>query len=167
MLIRRATAADAATLAAFAIRTFTDTFGAMNWPEDIADYLEKTYGEAYQRREIADPRIITLLAEQDHQLVAFAQLRIESGDRIEIARFYVDQSWHGRGVARSLMNAVIQEVRAAGAKTVWLGVWEHNHRAIAFYGKHGFRDTGSHPFLLGSDLQTDRVMVRDLEGVDE
>ena len=165
--IRRADPRDAATLAAFASRTFADTFGAMNRPEDMAEFLEKTYSEELQRREIEDPRVITLLAEEDRELVAFAQLKIESPDRIEIARFYVDRERHGRGIAQSLMNAVLDQVRSAGAKTVWLGVWEHNHRAIAFYAKCGFRDTGSHPFLLGSDLQTDRVMVRDLEGVDE
>jgi hypothetical protein len=39
-------------------------------------------------------------------------------------------------------------------------VWERNARAIAFYVKCGFRDVGSQPFLVGSDLQTDRVMAR-------
>ena len=52
--------------------------------------------------------------------------------------------------------------RARGAGTLWLGVWERNPRGIAFYVKCGFRDVGSKPFLLGSDWQTDRVMVRPL-----
>jgi ribosomal protein S18 acetylase RimI-like enzyme len=43
-------------------------------------------------------------------------------------------------------------------------VWEHNVRAVRFYAKHGFRDVGSHVFVLGSDVQTDRVMVRQLAG---
>ncbi|HEX7807692.1 MAG TPA: GNAT family N-acetyltransferase, partial [Thermoanaerobaculia bacterium] len=52
--------------------------------------------------------------------------------------------------------------RNANVQSVWLGVWEHNPRAIAFYEKCGFRITGKHPFLLGSDLQTDLVMTREL-----
>jgi len=75
----------------------------------------------------------------------------------------VDHAWHGRGIAQRLMQATIDEAAAAGATTVWLGVWEHNARAIAFYGKHGFVDVGSHEFLVGSDPQTDRVMVRNLD----
>lgn len=57
------------------------------------------------------------------------------------------------------MEAVLTVAREAGAETVWLGVWEKNPRAIAFYEKCGFRITGSHPFLVGTDLQTDRIMT--------
>jgi ribosomal protein S18 acetylase RimI-like enzyme len=45
---------------------------------------------------------------------------------------------------------------------MWLGVWEHNPRAIAFYHKHGFVDVGDHVFLLGEDPQTDIIMELDL-----
>ncbi len=165
-MIRPATASDAVRLAEFAARTFADTFAAANRPEDIAEYLAKTYGEAQQGREIADPRVITLLGEHDGGLVAFAQVKIEEENRIEIARFYVDRERHGRGVAQELMQAVIDEAGRIRAKKLWLGVWERNDRAIAFYAKCGFRGEGSQPFLLGSDLQTDRVMVLDLEGVE-
>jgi ribosomal protein S18 acetylase RimI-like enzyme len=58
------------------------------------------------------------------------------------------------------MDVVNDIARAEGAETVWLGVWCENARAIRFYEKHGFRDVGSHSFLLGTDLQTDRVMTR-------
>ena len=49
--------------------------------------------------------------------------------------------------------------RTRGAKTLWLGVWEKNDRARAFYAKCGFADVGEHIFLFGTDPQTDRVMV--------
>ncbi|HSP15619.1 MAG TPA: GNAT family N-acetyltransferase [Thermoanaerobaculia bacterium] len=152
-------AADAAALAAFGARTFEDTFGAANRPEDVAAFLARTYGEEIQRREIEDPAIVTLLAESSGRFAAFAQLRCGQ-DTVEIARFYVDRPWQGGGVAQALMREVIEASAALGAKSIWLGVWERNDRAIAFYAKCGFRDAGSQPFLLGSDLQTDRVMVR-------
>ena len=160
--IRRAIAADAVRLAEFAARTFKDTFGAANRREDIDTYLARAYGESQQAREIADPGVITLLAEEDGVLAGFAQLRTAPRGKIEIARFYVDLPWQGRGVAQTLMQAVIEEAQRAHGKVLWLGVWERNDRAIAFYSKCGFRDTGSQPFLLGGDLQTDRVMVRSL-----
>ncbi len=162
-MIRRATSGDAGRLAAFAARTFHDTFAAANRPEDLADYLAKTYGEEQQGREIGDARVITLLAEQGSELAGFAQMKIEEDSRIEIARFYVHRQFHGRGVAQTLMQAAIAEAARLGVKQLWLGVWERNDRAIAFYAKCGFRDVGSHPFLLGSDLQTDRLMAMDLE----
>lgn len=155
MRIRPALPPDAAALAELAARTFVETFAAANTAEDIAAYVAATYGQALQEAEIADPSMLTLIAEDDGPLVAFAQMRL--GDRIEIARFYVARERHGRGIAHALMDAVIA---AAGSKTLWLGVWEHNPRAIRFYEKCGFRVTGTQPFLLGSDVQTDLVMVR-------
>ncbi|HEV7767664.1 MAG TPA: GNAT family N-acetyltransferase, partial [Thermoanaerobaculia bacterium] len=75
-------------------------------------------------------------------------------------RFYVEHGHHGRGIAQSLMQAAEDAARALGGTALWLGVWEHNPRAIAFYLKCGFGDVGSHPFMVGRDLQTDRLMSR-------
>jgi ribosomal protein S18 acetylase RimI-like enzyme len=168
-LIRRAVPDDAAVLAELAARTFTDWFAADNRAEDMDAHLARSYGEALQRRELEDPDWVTLLAESDGRAIAYAQVRRGAapacvlGDApVEIARFYVDRSFHGKGVAQALMNAAIDAAQALGGKTLWLGVWERNPRAIAFYEKCGFRDRGSQPFLLGSDLQTDRLMVRAL-----
>jgi diamine N-acetyltransferase len=159
--LRRATPADAARLAELGARTFIETFGADNRPEDMAMYVGRTYGEAQQRRELSDPDHVALLVEEGEVLIAFAQLH-RDGDAIEIARFYVDRPWHGRGIAQRLMDAVLELARDERARRVWLAVWERNPRAIAFYTKCGFRDAGTQPFLLGVDLQTDRVMEVEL-----
>jgi ribosomal protein S18 acetylase RimI-like enzyme len=81
---------------------------------------------------------------------------------IELWRFYVDRPLQGRGVARVLMDALLEAAHARGAETIWLGVWERNPRAQAFYGKCGFLDVGQQEFRLGSDRQIDRVMSRRL-----
>jgi ribosomal protein S18 acetylase RimI-like enzyme len=167
--IRRAVVADAATVAELAERTFADWFGPHNRAEDMEAHRERTYGEALQRRELEDPEWATLLVESDSRAIGYAQLRRSipppcvTGERpIEILRFYVDRAFHGQGIAQALMAESINTARALGGETLWLGVWERNPRAIAFYGKCGFRDCGSHPYLVGSDLQTDRVMVQSL-----
>jgi ribosomal protein S18 acetylase RimI-like enzyme len=61
-------------------------------------------------------------------------------------------------VAQQLMTAAIAAARGRGAVSLWLGVWERNPRAQAFYKKSGFRDVGTHTFYVGTDAQTDRVM---------
>lgn len=164
--IRRAKVEDAATVAELADRTFADWFGPHNRPEDMEAHRAQTYGEALQRRELENPDWATLLVEADGRAIAYAQIRrgippdCVSGPRpIEILRFYVDRAYHGQGIAQALMAASIAAARDLGGDTVWLGVWERNPRAIAFYAKCGFRDRGSHPYFVGSDLQTDRVMV--------
>jgi GNAT superfamily N-acetyltransferase len=77
-------------------------------------------------------------------------------------RIYAEQSAIGKGVGAALMQYSIDLGREKGMKWIWLGVWEHNHRAIAFYTKWGFEKFGDHPFVLGADVQTDWWMRRKL-----
>jgi ribosomal protein S18 acetylase RimI-like enzyme len=169
--IRIATAADAPALAAFAERTFRDTFGPFNKPDDMDAYCAATFAVEQQRRELADPARLTLVLEQEARLAAYAQLLagpapecVTGPGPIEIVRFYVDRSWHGRGFAQALMAEVVAAARRRGARTIYLGVWERNVRAIAYYQKEGFRAVGSHPFVLGTKVDTDLLLVRALQG---
>jgi diamine N-acetyltransferase len=168
--IRRATAADAEVLSTTAARWFDETFGPRNDPEDMRLYLEKAFSAARQTEELADPRRTVLLAEEDGSLVGYTVVyrtaageghpAIPPGEAVEIQRFYVSTQHHGRGLARRLMEAAEETARELGAEVLWLGVWEHNTRAIRFYEKHGFVDVGDQEFLLGTDLQRDRAMAR-------
>ncbi len=165
--IRRGVPADAAALAELAARTFTDTFGADNHPEDLAAHLSQAYGVPQQGRELSDPDMTTLLAEAGGVLAGYAQLRrgpapacVAGESALELWRFYVVRAWQGQGLAHQLMNAVDAQALSNGARTLWLGVWERNERAKAFYRKNEFIDVGSHIFMVGSDPQTDRIMVR-------
>lgn len=167
--IRIANAADAAVVADLAKRTFYDTFAATNDPGDMALYLAEAYGIEQQTRELQNPAITTLLVEQDGVAIAYAQIRndhvpdcVTDKSAIELWRFYVDRDWHGRGVAAALMERVKAIGRERGAQTLWLGVWERNDRARAFYKKCGFTDAGEHIFLFGTDPQTDLVMATTL-----
>ena len=167
--IRRATVADAAALAEFGARTFFETFAADNNPDDMAMHLASAWHPDIQRAEIEDAGLDTLLACDAGRLAGFAQLRaarppaaIAAREPVELKRFYVDTPWQGRGLARQLMEAVDLHARARGARELWLGVWERNERAQAFYRKCGFRKVGTQIFVVGMDPQTDHVMLRKL-----
>lgn len=165
--VRRAELSDAKRLAELAEETFRATFGAANTAADLATYCRNSYGEALQAREIVDPNRITLLCEEQGALLGFAQLRWTStpscvhAERAgEIQRFYVSEAWQGKGIARELMTASLKAMEQNEFDVVWLGVWEHNPRAIAFYRKFGFVEVGEHVFQLGEDAQRDIVMAR-------
>ena len=167
--IRRATPADAAVLTAVARSTFVDTFAADNTASDMASYTAAAFGEAVQRTELEDPQRIVLLAESDGVCVGYAVLMdapapdVVGRDAMEIARLYSVRERIGSGIGAALMRRCLDEAAAHGKQRIWLGVWEHNPRAIGFYKRWGFRDVGSQGFLLGSDQQTDRIMMRDIE----
>lgn len=168
--IRRAGPSDAASLAAIAERTFRETFAADNSAENIDLHCTRKFGAEIQRAEIADPQLVTLLAEAAGELVGFAQLRpaqaaacVKSARPAELHRIYVVSQWHGRGVANDLMRAVYAAAARAGSDCIWLGVWERNPRAIAFYRKCGFSVVGDHPFDLGQDRQRDLILAAPVE----
>ena len=170
--IRRASISDAPFLSRLGALTFRETFERDNTPEDMARYLAEAFTPERQAAEIADPTSVVLLAEHpgesgDLALVGYAHLT--SGDvpdavhgsaPLELKRLYVVRAWHGRGVAQALMDAAIEAARARGAETLWLGVWERNPRAAAFYAKYGFTRVGEHTFVLGADSQTDWLLAR-------
>lgn len=167
--IRRAQPSDAAELADLGARTFAETFAADNAPEDMADYLSTSFGLRQQTEELADPDLITFVAEHEGRLVAFSQVRrspppacVEDESPVELWRFYVGKAWHGRGIAQHLMAASLDAARELGGRSLWLSVWEKNPRAIAFYEKIGFHKAGTKDFWVGSDRQTDFVLVRTL-----
>jgi GNAT superfamily N-acetyltransferase len=166
-VIRAAAVADAPWLADLAERTFRETYTAHNTPENMERYVAAHFAPALQAAELADPRYITLVAEVEGRAAGYTQLGqgpapecVTGTDPVEIIRFYVDRPWHGQGLAQELMRAATEHAGAAGARTLWLGVWEHNARARAFYARWGFAEVGEHDFLLGGDLQRDLLLAR-------
>lgn len=165
--IRGAHPRDAGALAAIAEATFRATFGAMNDAAHMDVHCRRSYGESIQAAEISRPDMVTLVSEDDACLVGYAQLRwrgappcVAATSPGKIQRLYVVAAWQGRGLAQALMQACIDEMAQRGSDAVWLGVWERNVRAIAFYGKFGFVEVGEHEFPLGGDPQRDIVMAR-------
>ena len=169
-VIRPGTPADAAALAQFGARTFFETFAADNTADDMAKHLASAWSPARQDLELRDPLLDTLLAvDACGALAGFAQLRancapacVPTRKPVELKRFYVDKPWQGRGLARALMTAVERAARRRGAREIWLGVWERNPRAQAFYRKCGCEKVGTQIFVVGTDPQTDHVMLREL-----
>jgi diamine N-acetyltransferase len=158
---------DASLLAELGRKTFVDTFAKDNRPEDMALYIEQTFGVERQLEEIQDPRRRIAIAWIGTTAVGFYHLllgppdpAVKGAKPIEILRLYVDSKWHGKGVAAALMERCIEVGRREGFATIWLGVWERNFRAQAFYRKFSFEVVGAHGFTLGTDKQTDLVMAR-------
>lgn len=166
LTIRTATVADAALIAEIGASTFHDTFSADNTPENMAAYMTGAFGEALQRAELADDRITVFLAERDGDVAGYVMLRdvpspdVVPGHSIEIARLYAVKQHIGARVGAALMQRCIDEAAARGRSAIWLGVWERNTRAIAFYERWGFTDVGRLAFQLGDDRQTDHIMMR-------
>ena len=167
--IRSAIPADAEPLAALAERTFRDTFAADNAAADMDAYVRDAFSVDRIGAELAADANAYLLAFVGDEAppVGYAKLRsgtpdpcVTGPDPVELQRLYVDRSALGQGVGAALMQASLEAAGSARRRTLWLGVWERNARAIAFYRQWRFEAVGKHVFRLGSDDQTDLIMAR-------
>jgi len=165
--IRRGDPDDANLLAELGARTFEETFAVDNTEENMAAYLASSFSPEQQAAELAHPGSIFLIAEVGGIAAGYAWLHagepgegVEGAKPIELVRLYVSREWLGRRVGHALMDACLDAAWKAGFETIWLGVWERNHRAQAFYRKWDFSAVGHHVFYLGSDPQTDILMQR-------
>lgn len=167
--INPALESDAEILANLGRTTFIETFAKDNSQEDMDLYLAKTFGAGVQLREIRDPNRFIEIAWSEDQPAGYLHLlkgepdpSVTGAKPVELLRLYVDSRWHGKGAGGALMERTLQLAREKGFQTIWLGVWERNFRAQAFYKKHGFAVVGQHIFRLGHDEQTDFIMSRPL-----
>ena len=169
--IRQAIRQDALLLYNLGIKTFADTFASQNTPENMAAYLASAFQPQKIATDLADPVCTYLIAENEEQVVGYA--RMYGGKPapipdlirpVELSRIYSVQEYIGLGVGSALMSACLSKAAQDGYQTIWLGVWQNNPRAIAFYQKWDFRIVGTQVFQLGSDLQTDYLMQRPVRG---
>ena len=166
-MIRCGVVSDAAGLAAFAARTFAEAFGNDTGADDMQAHLAAYYRPDLQERELADPAVITLVALQDTRILAYAQVRrnamapacVTLPDAVELQRFYADRSVHGTELTMRLMQRACDAARELGGRYAWLGVWERNAHAMAFYRKAGFDEIGFTHYVVGSDRKIDRVFL--------
>lgn len=163
--IRAAEVGDADVLADLGRRTFHDTFAAHNKPEDMDAYMSEAFTVERIAAAIRQPGSSWLLAEVPPKVVGFAMLTPEpppacvtTPSPVRLVKLYVSADAIGSGVGAALMRASVEWAKNAGYKSVWLGVWEHNHRAKSFYERWGFVPVGAEVFRLGGDDQTDVLM---------
>ncbi len=167
--ISTATIADASLIAPLAIKIFCDTFAQYNKPEDMDHYVTHEMNQAKLETELEEADNVFFIIRYNEIPVGYAKLRTLNPDKgvvarrpIEIERLYVLHQYHNLKLGAALMTHCLHFATTMNHDLVWLGVWEQNFKAINFYTKWGFTQFGTHPFLLGSDLQTDLLMQKSL-----
>lgn len=169
LTFRRATIEDTGAIAKISAETFEAAFGPQNTPEDMEAYLATNFNLDAIQTQIMDESSTFLLEYEGEKLIGYAMLKagtppvpVSDLEAIELVRFYVAEEVIGMGYGSALMQACLDEARALGYSTMWLGVWMVNMRAIRFYEKWGFKKIGTRQFVLGQDVQDDWVMEVDL-----
>jgi ribosomal protein S18 acetylase RimI-like enzyme len=166
VVFRTATPADAEDVSRFLIFSFTDTFGHLYPPEDLAAFLARWDPPGY-RAELEDPAYAMRVAETADGVRGVGKigpptLPFDPGDRraTELRQLYVAPELKGLGVADALMEWLLAEARGRGFEDIYLSVFVDNGRARRFYERHGFIEVGTYGFRVGNTIDDDRVMKR-------
>ncbi len=164
LTIRRARKNDARLISLLSAVTFSDTFTGTCTAEDMSNYIRENYDENAIARELEDDNDFYFIAYISDKPVGY--MRIKEGESevpvirqhksVELKRIYVLKEYHAKKAGAALMDFAIAFAKEKKYEVLWLGVWEHNERAKAFYKKYGFINTGyEHPFPIGNTPQTD------------
>jgi diamine N-acetyltransferase len=142
-------------------RFFRETYGHDAHHAKVMDkHCVENFAASTIASQLSDTDVTCLIAETGAATVGLVQWRID-GDAIELARLYADRVCHGTGLGQALLAAVVANATRRGKRSIYLGVWDRNERAIAFYRRQGFLVTGTVDFLLAGAVQTDLLMRRE------
>lgn len=168
--VREGGVEDAKLISDLAIRTFYETYSWYNTTENMRDYTQTHFDPEQTRKELLESETIFLIAVAEGNAIGYAKLRnqehpaeLKGKSYVEIERIYVEQRYQQHKVGYTLIQKCIDKAREKDLDTIWLGVWEKNTKALAFYEKVGFKKFGSHNFQLGEDIQLDHLIKHELK----
>jgi diamine N-acetyltransferase len=167
--IESCTLADSHRLQDISYETFNETFKDQNTPDNMKAYLEKAFNLTQVEEELSNPSSQFFFIYFKNDLAGYLKINMndaqseEYGDEyLEIERIYIKHNFHKLGLGKYLLTKAIDIAKECDKKKIWLGVWERNENAIAFYKKLGFVQTGTHSFYMGDEEQVDIIMVKSL-----
>jgi len=171
--------------------TFLEAFNDQNDPQNMEQYLDTAFHIDQVKKELSDPQTMFYFVRSPDQTipkfhethieyhqnstnadpiigylkfnVGKAQTELKEDKGFEIERIYIIAEFQGKGIGSQLLQFAKERARELHKRYIWLGVWQKNEGAIQFYKRHGFSIFSSHPYTLGSDIQTDYLMKYELQ----
>ena len=161
---------DVKLLRKLSVQTFLETFGAQNTEADMQEYLNNQMSTSQLKKELEHAHSNFYFAYYKDRLAGYLKLNFESAQRetvgtgtaFEVERIYLLNDFQRQGLGKVLFEKAVALGKEKGYRKLWLGVWEHNTPALAFYKKLGLTVFDKHTFVLGSDSQTDLMLELDL-----
>ena len=168
-MIRKVEIADVEVLAKIVKQTFRETFAHDNTEEQLQEYFEDAYNLRVLSTELENPDSETYFIMHEEEIAGFlkvnwgnAQTERELENAFEIQRLYVLQTYQGFGLGKQLFEFALEHAEKNGFSWAWLGVWEHNTKAQAFYNQYGFEKFSQHRFMVGQKVDTDWLLKKKL-----
>ncbi|MCM3765576.1 GNAT family N-acetyltransferase [Neobacillus niacini] len=158
---------DLRTLQEISIETFNETFKDQNSPENMDAYLERAFNLNQLEKELSNSSSRFFFVYFNNELAGYIKVNIDDAqseemgnESLEVERIYIKSKFQKHGLGKVLLNKAIEIATERNKKKIWLGVWEKNENALAFYKRLGFVQTSAHSFYMGDEEQTDFIMTK-------
>lgn len=165
--IKKCTLEDSLKLQEISDETFNETFKHQNSPENMNAYLERAFNLKQLEKELSNTSSQFFFVYFNNEVAGYLKVNTndaqseEMGDEsLEIERIYIKNKFQKHGLGKYLLNKAMEIAMERNKEKIWLGVWEKNENAIAFYKKMGFVQTGAHSFYMGDEEQMDFIMTK-------
>lgn len=165
--IKKCNRDDLQILQEISIETFNDTFKDQNSPENMKAYVERAFNAKQLEKELSTTSSEFFFVYFNEVVAGYLKVNTneaqseEMDDKsLEIERIYIKNKFQKQGIGKYLLNKAIEIAMERNKKKIWLGVWERNENAIAFYETMGFVHTDSHSFYMGDEEQIDLIMTK-------
>lgn len=167
--IQKVKVSEVDALLAFSKKTFYDFFAHLNEPANMEAYSAVAFTAENMLEQLTNRDSDFYFAMLNDEVAGYlklnfndAQTEFKEKNALEIERIYVSGEHHGKRIGKQLLDFAINTARQKQFDYVWLGVWEHNYKAMGFYEHNGFEVFSSHEFLLGDDRQKDLLIRKKL-----
>ena len=141
--ITKCTLDDLLILQDISYETFTETFGHQNSPENMEAYLERAYNLKQLENELSNNSSDFFFVYFKNEIAGYLKINTNDAqseqmglESLEIERIYIRKKYQKEGLGKYLITKAIEIAIKRNKKKIWLGVWEKNENAIAFYKWH-------------------------------
>lgn len=141
--IRKADLEDIPQIRAVGSASWRATYTGIFPDAFIENALEQWWSEASFQRSIPHAAVCDLVAERDGQIVGTLMGTVDPREegQVRLFRLYIHPDHFAQGIGKQLWQAYLQYL-SAEVKRVDLEVEPQNARAIQFYTRLGFQETG-------------------------
>jgi diamine N-acetyltransferase len=169
IILKKCTLEDSSKLQEISYETFNETFKDQNSPENMIAYLERAFNLNQLEKELSIISSQFFFVYFNNEVAGYLKVNTKDAqseemgeESLEIERIYIKNKFQKHGLGKYLLNKALEIAMELNKTKIWLGVWEKNENAIAFYKKMGFVQTGAHSFYMGDEEQIDFIMTKTL-----
>jgi ribosomal protein S18 acetylase RimI-like enzyme len=163
VVVRPARLNDVSKISAFFVEAWKEAGpGALGFTGATDEAIREIASEEFLRKRLASPAVHMVVAEESERIIGFSSVRRVDEREAELSGIAVLESATGRGIGTRLLRKSLEAARKRGFKTLFVKTEVVNDRAIRFYKKAGFTESGKTVEKVGGAKVALRILVKEL-----